>query len=418
MGVEGGDGEGPEEVPALDYVPSPFVITPPCCCVWGPRKSSALCVRYKSIILPSSSAVNRFCQLSKFGQPCDTKNPSLVTLPTTTAKIFDIQPTIIQTHNPPPPPTAPMATIAKRTFGTSTILQKGPNSARGAMFAWLSGPGAVFKQPTGEPQYLSSYDRSTWERKDKGRNPDAFVQPYPFNRYFKSQPVLSDAFREDIYTRVKQNNHSIRQVSAALSVSIERVAAVVRLKQVEKEHVAKGGKLSTFLTKALDQMLPVVDVPADSKSGSNGGGGGGGGGGVFENIQELQTHSLAGRQVFVPTSESREFTRADAGKEFGLPAADVMVPHPDLVTLAKEKNEGVLIHERIMRQGERDRLEKSRREAAKERADERRRQKKVLEVGRWKWCLTEAETGKVGFRYGFPLPDRKKGHVKIPTHVS
>ncbi|PUU75905.1 eukaryotic mitochondrial regulator protein-domain-containing protein [Tuber borchii] len=283
------------------------------------------------------------------------------------------------------------------------------------MFAWLSGPGAVFKQPTGEPQYISSYDRSTWERKDKTRNPDAFVQPYPFNRYFKSQPVLSDAFREDIYTRVKRDNHSIRQVSAALNVSIERVAAVVRLKQVEKEHVANGGKLCTFLTKALDQMLPVVDVPTRADGGS---GSGGGGGGPFENIQELPIHSLARRQVFVPTSESREFTRADAGKEFGLPAADVMVPHPDLVTLAKERNEIIPLEERIMRQKERDRLEEIRREAEKERAAERRRQKKVLEVGRWKWCFTEAETGKVGFRYGFPLPDRKKGHVKIPTHVS
>ncbi|KAG0638207.1 eukaryotic mitochondrial regulator protein-domain-containing protein [Tuber brumale] len=317
---------------------------------------------------------------------------------------------------PPRPP--PMATIAKRTFGTSTALQKGPSSARGAMFAWLSGPGTVFKQPTGEPQYISSYDRSTWERKDKTRNPEAFVQPYPFNRYFKSQPVLSDAFREEIYARVKRQNHSIRQVSAALNVSIERVAAVVRLKQVEKEHVARGGKLSTFLTKALDQMLPVTDAPnlIDGRSGS--GSGGGGGGVAFENVQELPIHSLAGRQAFVQTSESREFTRADAGKEFGLPAADVMVPHPDLVTLAKERFEDVPLLKRTARQEERDRLNKSRREAEKERSDEKKRKKKVLEVGRWKWCLTEAETGKVGFRYGFPLPDRKKGHVKIPTHIS
>jgi len=48
----------------------------------------------------------------------------------------------------------------------------------------------------------------------------------------------------------------------------------------------------------------------------------------------------------------------------------------------------------------------------------KKRKEKVLEVGRWKWCVKEAETGKVGFRYGFPLPDRKKGHVKIPTHIS
>lgn len=43
--------------------------------------------------------------------------------------------------------------------------------------------------------------------------------------------------REEIYSRVKTQGKSVRQVSAELAVSLERVAAVVRLKAVEKEWV-------------------------------------------------------------------------------------------------------------------------------------------------------------------------------------
>lgn len=63
------------------------------------------------------------------------------------------------------------------------------------------------------------------------------MTPYPLNRVFKSQPVLSDKMREEIYQRVQIQGHSVRQVSAELAVSLERVAAVVRLKAVEKEWI-------------------------------------------------------------------------------------------------------------------------------------------------------------------------------------
>jgi hypothetical protein len=281
------------------------------------------------------------------------------------------------------------------------------------MYAWLAGPGAVFKEPSGEPQYISSFDRNTWERKDRARAGPDFVTPYPHNRVFKSQPVLSDAFRDEIYRRVVVQGDTVRQVSAQLNVSIERVAAVARLKAVEKKWVDSGRRLSTFLTKALDEMLPISHPPKgvggvlEGKSSPS-----------FENVQDLPAHSLAGRQAFVPVSESREFTRVDAGKEFGLPPADEMVPHPDLVVLATERIVGVFEDERIARQEERDRLARSRWDAEREKAEARKRATTVKEAGRWKWCLKEAEVGKVGFRYGFPLPDRKKGHVKIPTHVT
>ena len=47
----------------------------------------------------------------------------------------------------------------------------------------------------------------------------------------------------------------------------------------------------------------------------------------------------------------------------------------------------------------------------------KRGEETVVERGRWRWRVTEAETGKVGFRYGVPHEDRKKGQVKIPTRV-
>lgn len=48
---------------------------------------------------------------------------------------------------------------------------------------------------------------------------------------------MSDAMREEIYMRVKIQGRSVRQVSAELAVSLERVAAVVRLKAVEKQWI-------------------------------------------------------------------------------------------------------------------------------------------------------------------------------------
>ena len=61
------------------------------------------------------------------------------------------------------------------------------------------------------------------------------LQPFPLNRSFISQPVLSDELREEIWKRVLQDGKSVREVSAELTVEMSRVGAVVRLKEIEKE---------------------------------------------------------------------------------------------------------------------------------------------------------------------------------------
>jgi hypothetical protein len=62
-------------------------------------------------------------------------------------------------------------------------------------------------------------------------------QPFPNNPLFRSQPVLSEYMRELIYDKVVGQGEALKAVSQELQVDVNRVAAVVRLKQVERNMV-------------------------------------------------------------------------------------------------------------------------------------------------------------------------------------
>lgn len=59
-------------------------------------------------------------------------------------------------------------------------------------------------------------------------------KPFPSNPLFVSEPVLSEHSREEIWRKVVQEGEAIKSVSANFGVDMRRVAAVVRLKEVEK----------------------------------------------------------------------------------------------------------------------------------------------------------------------------------------
>lgn len=88
------------------------------------------------------------------------------------------------------------------------------------MWQWMNDEGKAFKEPTGSPNYLAG---------SFGRH-----QPFRLNYSFRSEPVLSEEFREVIWERVMKQEMSVAQVSRDLSVEMSRVAAVVRLKELEK----------------------------------------------------------------------------------------------------------------------------------------------------------------------------------------
>lgn len=170
-----------------------------------------------------------------------------------------------------------------KQHGRSTRLRR-------EMAEWLAGPGFKFRrQFPGSTNYLSAYDRQgnlrrkrpttinnraeeeereaqilkeeeeqdldEAERKARaeGRAADRLrrvanakriggerpsdLRPYPLNQNFMSQAVLSEDLREELYRQIVVKKMDLQGVSAAYGVDMRRVAAVVRLKTIEKQWI-------------------------------------------------------------------------------------------------------------------------------------------------------------------------------------
>jgi hypothetical protein len=148
-----------------------------------------------------------------------------------------------------------------------------------------------------------------------------------------------------------------------------------------------------------------------------------------ESINDLIVHPATRQQLFVPVSESRQFTRVDAGKAFdnNLLPADDRIPHPELVLAERELAAGLSFEERKRLAEERFAAEQAKKEAEEAKKQEELRNLKTVPKRRWDFVFKDVSVenaGKdgrgpngVGWRYGFPHEDRKKGQVKIPTSV-
>jgi hypothetical protein len=269
--------------------------------------------------------------------------------------------------------------------------------------------------------------RKTRSREDSQRLPPETVEdlrPFPQNKYFRSQPVLSEGLREAIYQRVTKEGASVSLASVEFGVSNERVGAVVRLKQVEKEWVAQGKKLALPYSKAVLDMLPTtpfIDPSLPENKGKRPI--------THEAINDLIVHPATRQQLFVPVAESRQFTRVDAGKAFdnNLLPADDRIPHPELVHAERELAAGLSFEERRRLAEARITAEQEKKRKEEEVRLAEVRAQKVVPKRRWDFVFKDVSVehaGKdgrgpkgVGWRYGFPHEDRKKGQVKIPTKV-
>ncbi|KAF2004031.1 hypothetical protein P154DRAFT_519619 [Amniculicola lignicola CBS 123094] len=250
------------------------------------------------------------------------------------------------------------------------------------------------------------------------------LRPFPQNRFFRSQPVLSEDLREAIYQRVKRDGATVSLASVEFGVSNERVGAVVRLKQMEKEWIAQGKILAVPYARAVLEMIPVtpfIDTSLPENKGKRPV--------PHEPINDLIVHPATRQQLFVPVAESRQFTREDAGKAFDnhLLPADDRIPHPELVKAERELAAGLPFEERrrlVEGRLKAEQAKKSKEEARKAAAIA---SLKTVPQRRWDFVFQDVSVeavGKkgrdprgVGWRYGFPHEDRKKGHVKIPTRV-
>ncbi|KAK0618639.1 hypothetical protein DIS24_g11669 [Lasiodiplodia hormozganensis] len=329
------------------------------------------------------------------------------------------------------------------------------------MYNWLNGPGAKLRHPLpGSTNYLGAYDkqgnllrataaptriREDGEEGGKEEEPsdgglesridsadkdaDAAnnelprenrtdLTPFPLNKQFYSQPVLSEELRERIYKAVVEDNLPLSIASTSYKVSMERVAAVVRLKTMEKQWEEQGKPMAKPYSKAVLGMLPTTWLARNLASQPE-----------HESIADLPVHPATRQQLFWPTSESRRFTRTDAAAAFapGLLPADKRIPHPDLVAAERDEFAGLAWDERIQRQHVRN---------ARHAQEKLKREAKAREVAarttrvpgrRWDFKIQDfsieqvgrdgKNPGGVGWRYGAPHEDRKRGQIKIPKKV-
>ncbi|KAI4650937.1 hypothetical protein J4E93_003294 [Alternaria ventricosa] len=250
------------------------------------------------------------------------------------------------------------------------------------------------------------------------------LRPFPLNQYFRSQPVLSEDLREAIWRRVKKDGATVSLASVEFGVSNERVGAVVRLKQMEKEWIAQGKTLALPYSKAVLSMLPTTphidtSLPGNKNKRPI----------THEPINDLAVHPATRQQLFVPVAESRQFTREDAGKAFDntLLPADARIPHPELVQAERELQSGLSFEERKKLAEQRFEQEQAKKRQEEKRKEEELRAMKVVPQRRWDFVFKDVSVeaagrdgrgaAAAGWRYGVPHQDRKRGIPKIPTKV-
>jgi putative heme iron utilization protein len=165
--------------------------------------------------------------------------------------------------------------------------------------------------------------------------------------------------------------------------------------------------LAPYLNKAVVEMLPQTKYNPNAAVHK-----------MHESINDLPVISATTNQLFWPASESRHFTRIDAGKAFkdGLLPADMRIPHPQMV----EKHLLETNMSRAARMSEQANLVA---------VLPKKANNKVKMIGGGNFDLrveqvnveSTGKTGRsrkgVGHRYGMPHEDRKRGQIKIPTSV-
>lgn len=198
----------------------------------------------------------------------------------------------------------------------------------------------------------------------------------------------------------------------------------------------QGKALATVYARAVSAMLPktrLVFHPDGSLAGR-----------PHEPINDIAVHPATRRQLFVSVPESRHFTRAHAARAFDptgvLLPADARIPHPQLVVAeqARVANLPKLERERAVADAARTADDDARRRIARRNAAATGLPPGQLAAGgsavlvasarRWDFrfqpVAVDALVGDngrgphgIGWRYGFPHEDRKKGQVKIPVSV-
>lgn len=221
---------------------------------------------------------------------------------------------------------------------------------------------------------------------------------------------------EDTYMVIKLFNFLTKSACQTLPSELLISGDVTNF--TDAKDCAQGKKLATPYARAVMKMLPQTHP--DEGEGAP----------PHEPINDIHVHNLTLQQLFVPVSESRTFTRRDAARAFHetLSSVDVRSPQANLIvaeravlagkTAAEAKKEFEALNvkeedEYARKIGEEQALlEKRTIRHRTDRCEFRFQTYNANDVGK-----TGRKADAVGWRYGAPLQDRKRGAVKIPTSV-
>lgn len=144
------------------------------------------------------------------------------------------------------------------------------------MFEWLNGEGAALKYHVpGQTNYLTNLkqrsraakaeENATGEKSAEEENAGEELsrRPFPMNPHFVSEPILSEELRNEIHRRAVEDKKSVRAVSVEFGVDMRRVAAVVRLVELEKRwrKEVRGFSYVAFMSRLFSSMMskPKID---------------------------------------------------------------------------------------------------------------------------------------------------------------
>lgn len=131
-------------------------------------------------------------------------------------------------------PTSSPSCPHHRTFTSTPTPQ---TRLRAQMFDWINSEGRKIRHH--EPG-LQKFVTNLRELSMEDPSPEQMsIRPFPLNPNFTSESILSEELRGEIYRRVVQGRQSVKAVSFDLKVDIRRVAAVVRLVELERQWKAQ-----------------------------------------------------------------------------------------------------------------------------------------------------------------------------------
>lgn len=202
------------------------------------------------------------------------------------------------------------------------------------------------------------------------------LKPFPLNSNCKTNYMVSDETKLEIFDDIENKGMSTQQVSQKFGLKIPRVEAIVRLLKIETNWTNKNliNKDLQHLSKTIYHMVPLFkpDFVKDR-----------------ENLSEIPVPPKTLKSRFVTIAESEPFGPIDA--------ANVLELEPAMETLQKLSTEGEHSAGHLLKQKKQQQQQKNKVVLAELRKGDRSRLK-----------FKDIKAEKVAHRYGSVLRDNKK----------